>query len=106
MARVKVNFELDPDAPELIGHLPQVKAAVTKEAQAIAAKANSMGAGFRTEEYERPDTKERVGGVAPKYAALKARDSAYVGCVALVVEKNYAAIKDNHLHNTLLKAKG
>ena len=106
MASIKVHVVLDPDAPEILGHLPQVKAAVTKEAQAIAARANSMGASFRTEEWENPETHEQLGGKAPKYAALKARDSAYVGCVALVVEKNYAAIKDNHLHNTLLKAKG
>ena len=106
MARVKVDFVLEPDAAQIIGHLPEVKEAVTKEAKAIAARANSMGAGFRTEEGQDPYTKEPRGGKKPKYAALTARDSAYVGSVALVVEKNYAAILDNHLHNTLLKAKG
>lgn len=106
MAKVKVNIELDPDAPLVIFHLPEVKSALTKEAQAIASRANAMSAGFRTKEGKDPETGEERGGKRPKYAALPARDSAYVGSIALVVEKNYAAILDNHKNNTLLKAKG
>lgn len=105
MARVKINIELDPDAPELVLNSPQVKAATTKEAKEIAARANSMGSGFRTEVVVDYETKETRGGTQPEYAALNAR-ATKKGCIALVVEKNYAAMKDNHLNNTLLKAKG
>ena len=104
MASIHVNVELDPNAPEKIFRLPQCKDALTKEAQAIAAKATNMGASFKTQEWTRKDG-TTVGGKSPRYIAKPARNSKY-GSIALVVTGNYAAMKDNYEHNTLLKARG
>ena len=105
MASVKVNVELDPDAPEKIFRLPQCKAALTKEAKELAAKMNNMGASFQTQEWTNPKTKEQLGGKTPRYIAKPAVNTEK-GAVALVVTGNYAAMADNKKHNTMLKARG
>jgi len=65
---------------------------------------NILGASFVTEEFKRDDGTQ-VGGKTPRYIAKPAINSKY-GSIALVVTGNYAAIKDNHDHNTMLKARG
>lgn len=65
--------------------------------------ANNMSAGFRTEKYRRKDGTE-VGDTQPRYGGNAQRYSG--GYIGIVYPKNYAAMKDNHLHNTILKALG
>ena len=105
MASVKLTItSIDADPVEIF-QMPRCKAAVTNLAKELASKANSLSAGFRTGLFYPPGEKEPLEGVGnkqPIYGAKNAINSA-TGCVALVVEKNYAAIKDNHLHNTLRK---
>ena len=104
MADVKVNVVLDKDAPEKIYGLPQVKGAVTKKASAIADMANQLGAGYRTPKWHDHETGETKGDTQPEYGYEKAASSTTYGSIAFVHPLNYAAMKDNYLHNTMLKA--
>lgn len=63
----------------------------------VASNANSLGAGFKTEKAR------GVGGKSPKYVANTQRPRGIVP-VGMVYTGNYAAMKDNRLHNTLMKA--
>ena len=96
-----VKVKLRPGYEKDIYKYPQVKGYVSRLAGDICSQANSLGSGFRTKKCH-IDGKE-VGGTQPKYGYDKARESKE-GCIALVHPKNYAAMKDNHLHNTLLKS--
>lgn len=68
----------------------------------VAANANSMGAAYRTGYYHRDHKSPAVGGTQPSYAG-DVRKYGYKP-VGIVHPKNYAAMKDNMLHNTLLKS--
>lgn len=98
-----VRVELRPGYEKQICKYPEVKSAITEMASDMASRANAMGAGFRTGYWHDPKTHERKGGTQPQYASERARETSS-GCVAIVHPENYAAMKDNHLHNTLLKA--
>lgn len=107
MARtVKVTVKMAPDFDKIVRSMPGVGDAVTEEASYISGKANALGAGFRTGLYHRDHQSPAVGNTAPEYAYEKAKASTRYGFVASVHPANYAAMKDNHMHNTLLKAKG
>lgn len=80
-------------------NLPQ---ALEAKVGGIVGKANALGAGYRTGKYYRDHKSPPVGGTQPKYAGDVARGRD--GYVGLVHPENYAAMKDNHLHNTLLKS--
>lgn len=103
---MKVNVVLDKDAPEKIFALPQVKGALTKEAGEIANRANQLSSGFRTGIWHDHATGETRGNTKPVYGFTKAQASARYGSIAFVHPKNYSAMKDNYLHNTMLKARG
>ncbi|MBQ9003115.1 MAG: hypothetical protein IJ087_14790 [Eggerthellaceae bacterium] len=80
------------------------RAEVAARTRKAAAAANSMSAGYRTGLYHRDHESPAVGGTAPRYEP-DVRD--YDGWpVGIVYTGNYAAMKDNHENNTLLKAKG
>ena len=98
-----VRVQMKPGYQKDVCQYPMVKGAVTEMASDMASRANSMGAGFRTGHYTDPKTHERRGGTQPRYASERARETSS-GCVAIVHPANYAAMKDNHLHNTLLKS--
>jgi len=70
--------------------------------QSVVGKANALGSGYRTGKYHRDHKSPAVGGTQPKYGG----DVRRVGGkpVGIVHPENYAAMKDNHLHNTMLKA--
>ena len=103
MANVKVTVKMEPDWEKKIYQMPKLKEALTTEANEIAGRANQLGAGFRTMHYKSTKTKQKVGGKQPVYKALKTR--MFNGFpVAIVTEGNYAAMADNHKHNTLLKS--
>ena len=105
MASVKLDVVLDPDAPRKIFQSSECKEALTKHAKEIADRANAMSSGFRTGLFYRNHESPPVGNTQPQYGYKPAVNTAE-GSVALVIEKNYAAMKDDHLHNTLLKARG
>lgn len=98
-----IKVTLKPGYEDEVCKYPQVKGKVSHLAGGIADQANALGSGFRTGYWHDPKTHEKKGGTAPVYASEKARETAE-GCVAIVHPANYAAMKDNHLHNTLLKA--
>lgn len=76
------------------------KPALKKLGDSIAARANSLGAGYTTPKWHDHDTGEVKGGKRPEYGATLG--SRRVLCI--VHPENYAAMKDNYLHNTMLKA--
>lgn len=82
--------------------LPKVLAELDKLAQSRAEAANSMSAGFKTKEVTIKGV--RKGGKSPNYIA-KMAEARGQSSVALVVTGNYAAMKDNYEHNTLLKVR-
>ena len=73
-------------------------------ARRIADTANAMSSGFRTERTKNYETGEHVGGTRPSYGYSTRVGKK--GPVAIVMTKNYAAMKDTTLNNTLLKAGG
>ena len=84
------------------------RAAVKAEADSIRSRANSLGAAYPTERTVRWATREHVGGTVPDYRADVQTFRAKGGIekpVGIVYTGNYAAMKDNHNHNTLLKAR-
>lgn len=68
-----------------------------------AARANDLSAGFRTGKYHRDHKSPAVGGTQARYGSNTQRPHGIVPA-GVVHPLNYAAMKDNHLHNTLLKA--
>lgn len=78
-------------------------ALVRNAADAVSSRANAMSSGFRTAKYHRDHKSPAVGGTQPKYEANTGRPRGIVP-VGIVYTANYAAQKDNHLHNTLLKS--
>ena len=74
--------------------------AITDATNRIAHTANSLGAGFRTKKVHIKG--KEVGGKQPRdVGSAQKMKRTFVG---IVHPKNYAAMKDNHLHNTLLKS--
>lgn len=78
------------------------KSLVESATSQVTSNANAMGAGFRTGLYHRDHKSPAVGNTQPVYKGdVRKFGRKYVG---IVVTGNYAAMKDNHLHNTLLKS--
>lgn len=102
MANVKVVME--PGWEDKVQDMEGMRNALSKIAWTLAARASANSAGFRTERTINYATKEQVGGTPPLYLA---KDAIFTRghSVALVYTGNYAAAKDNTLHNTLLKSK-
>lgn len=102
MAKCKVVMK--PNWEQEVQDMPKLMKALSQHAWAIAGRANANGAGFQTEKTIDYATKERKGGKSPFYSA---KDAIFTGrkSIALVYTANYAAAKDNTLHNTLLKSK-
>ena len=90
----------DNSVMRAINASPGIKPLLKKHGQAIASRADSLGAGYRTAKYYDREAGELKGGKRPEYGATLG--TRYVLC--LVHPENYAAMKDNYLHNTLLKA--
>ena len=102
MASVKVVMA--PGWEEKVQDMEGMRNALSTIAWTLAARASANSAGFRTEKTVNYATGEHVGGKSPLYLA---KDAIFTGrkSVALVYTGNYAAAKDNTLHNTLLKSK-
>ncbi len=97
MADVIVDFKIDDEKLwNLVNNGAGTFTLVSRVTDKAAANANAMGAGFRTKKHR------GVGDTAPEYGHDTRRFGK--GPVGIVYTGNYAAIKDNHLHNTLLKS--
>lgn len=99
MASTKLDIQWNKDAlGHAIGTAPETQEAVEQATNRILSTAQSIGSGFRTQKYkDKGDTPAVYAGDVQAYS------HAYVG---VVYTANYSAQKDNHLHNTLLKAVG
>lgn len=111
MADATIKVVMDSNWEETIKTMPAVKAVVTKEAKKICDTANSLSSGFKSGIYVDKKTNTTIGNTPAQYGSMNAkvypdRNGAGSTSVALVYTKNYAAQKDNLLHNTLTKAIG
>ena len=101
----RLVIELDAKAlKRVVGNSDGTETALNSVVSEITGKANSMGASFRTERTYNWIEHKHVGGTQPEYAGDVQRGRQ--GFIGLVHPNNYAAMKDNYLHNTLLKARG
>jgi hypothetical protein len=75
---------------------------VSEATQSTARKANTLGAGYRTPKWHDHKTGETKGGKKPNYIPSPKRTKK--GARGIVYTGNYAAMKDNIEHNTLLKS--
>ena len=100
-----VDIKLDKAAcMRAINASPGLSGALESVTTRITATANALGAGYRTAKYHRDHQSPAVGGTQPKYGGDVRMGKK--GPIGIVHPANYAAMKDNHLHNTMLKAKG
>lgn len=122
MASVSVKVDISEKALErVINESPETKSAINSLSNQIANRANAMaqeisGIWHETGKPHNPERKggewvgsskdfPTIGGVEARYDSKPAKLGSD-GLVGIVFSANYAAQKDNHLHNTLLKAKG
>lgn len=99
-SRVEVNVS----AAGRLCKAPEVVAEVRRATEGIAQRANAASAGFRTGLYHREHLSPAVGNTQPYYAAdVQVKSHAAVG---IAYTANYAAMRDNHENNTLLKSIG
>lgn len=101
MADMRVTVD-DAAVKRAIDGSDGVKPLLLKRGNEIASRANALGAGYRTPKWHDRKTGETKGGKAPQYGATLG--SSRTMCI--VHPENYSAMKDNYLHNTMLKAKG
>lgn len=102
---VTVKVELnDRNLKRAVAFAPGTEAALRKHTDKIKSRANSMAAGYTTPKWHDHETGETKGGTKAAYDGdvILGRK----GYVGIVYPANYAAQKENHQHNTLLKAKG
>ena len=94
----------DGKLKQAIDDAPKLPARLEDAVQQITANANSLSSGYRTGIWHDPKTHEKRGNTQPKYVGdVKTKRH---GPVGIVHPANYAAMKDNHEHNTLLKSLG
>lgn len=105
MADVDVRVELNmAKFNKVVFKDPMLGAIVSQKTNEIASRANSLSSGFRTEKWHDHKTGEVKGETPAEYVGDTNLGSyTYRG---IIHPANYSAMKDNHLHNTLLKAKG
>ena len=104
MAEITIS-EVKVDAEKLkqvISNSDELRASMEKHVSRITANANAMSAGYRTGRfYDRAEGRLK-GNTQPVYSGdVQKRGGSLVG---LIHPGNYAAMKDNHEHNTLLKS--
>ena len=96
-----------PTMAEDLANMQSVRMEVAKATDSTAARANALSAGFRTGLYHRDHKSPAVGNTQPRYASALGESKRKPAIpVGLVYTGNYAAMKDNALNNTLLKARG
>ena len=80
------------------------KNALNKKVSQIKTRANTLASGYRTKKWHDHKTGETKGNTQARYDGNVQRGKK--GYVGIVYTANYSAQKENHEHNTLLKAKG
>ena len=101
MADVEFNVD-DSKLRNLVNKGQGTFSLLAKVTDKVAANANAMSAGFRTGRYHRNHESPAVGGTQPEYGHDVRRFGRTT--VGIVYTGNYSAMKDNHLHNTLMKS--
>ena len=103
MADVVVDFKIDDGKLwGLVSKGQGTHSLVSQVTAKAASNANALGAGFRTGLYYRDHKAPPVGNTQPRYDSNVQKRKG--GPVGIVYTANYAAAKDNMLHNTLLKS--
>ena len=100
-----VQIRIDPNKLRSLAFTSEgTRQLVDEKTRKVASTAESLSAGFRTGLYHRDHKSPGVGNTQPKYG----KDARIMGksAVGIVYTGNYAAMKDNHENNTLLKARG
>lgn len=101
MADIEIVID-DAKVRKAIANADSIDEKLGIAANSVVAKANALGAGYRTGYYHVDHKSPAVGGTQPEYGGdVRHYES---GPVGIVHPKNYAAMKDNYLHNTMLKA--
>lgn len=101
MADVKIELDMK-SCEHACYHADGLKPILQKASNTIAARSTALGSGYRTPKWHDHDTGETKGGKAPKYGADVYHGKR--GYIGIVHPENYSAMKDNYLHNTMLKA--
>ena len=104
-SNVTVKVVIDEQALErAVKFAPGTATALRTNVKERKAFANALAAGYRTGIYHDFKTGEKKGDTPARYDGnVKKMGDGYLG---IVYTANYAAQKENHEHNTLLKAKG
>lgn len=98
-----VEFHIDRAKLEKLAFNSESTAKLVNDvASQMASRANALGAGYRTPKWHDHVTGETKGGKQPEYESTPKKTRK--GARAVVHPANYAAMKDNMEHNTLLKA--
>ena len=102
---VSVRVDIDQKKLEDAVNFASGTAALLREDVAKRkAHANALAAGYKTPKWHDHTTGETKGGTQAAYGNGVKRGTK--GHVGIVYTANYAAQKENHEHNTLLKVKG
>ena len=88
-----------------IGNSKEVHDRISDMTKSRISKANSIGRSFKTGYYYDRAKGERLGGTTAQYGGDVKKLGKNSWPYGIVRPDNYAAIKDNYLHNTLLKVK-
>lgn len=101
MANVEVK--LDDNAVRLaINSAEKVMPALQSAVDRISANANALSSSFRTGRFYDRSERKLKGDTQPHYAGDVRKMGK--GPIGIVYTANYSAMKENHLHNTLLKS--
>lgn len=99
------NVEIDIDDEKLymaVQDAEGTEGALSEAVNSISSRANALSSGFRTGRYYDREAKELKGDTQPSYKGdVRRMGKTEVG---IVYTANYAAMKDNMEHNTLLKS--
>lgn len=108
--KVEVTLDIDMNSVRRVVYgMPETMEVIEDATSDICDRANDMAAGYRTGIWHDPKTRERRGDTPAKYdkkAEPRRQSGPYAVPVGIVNPGNYAAMKDNHQNNTLLKALG
>ena len=103
MADMDVQIDMEK-VKRAIGQSEGVAGEMQKAVKRLTASANGMCAGYKTGYFYDREKGKRVGGTQAVYEGDVERLGRYRWPYGIVHPANYAAMKDNYEHNTLLKA--
>ena len=108
--KVEVDIDIDENALRRVVYgMPETMEMIEDATSDVCDRANAMAAGYRTGIWHDPKTRERRGDTPAKYdkkAEPRRQSGPCAVPTGIVFNGNYAALKENNEHNTLLKAMG